>query len=428
MDTEQRKAAARPDDYRRNFTGGMIHGVFFQLSEAFSNINTVLPSFIATLTGSTVIIGVLVVAQRLGEVVPQMFTAHLVEARRYEKPILMWIITMRWVSWALIAAVTALFAIDHPELVLFLLVGLFAAFSMAGGVGAVVYADVFAKAIPTERRGRFIGWKQLIGYTLAIGAGWVVAWILSDPDRIPYPYNYALIFTFAAVFLMIAFIGIAIVKEPPSTHKRQVTTFSDTLKRAAHLTVINPNFRWLITARGLTAILIMSAPFFVVYALEDIGVRQASVGFYLAAQMTGAALSNLLWGYLGDRYGNRVVIVGTSIAGFTAAISALAALVLGPLPLYLTFFLIGTTISGLRLGYSNIILEMSPDHLRATCVALLGTLLAPLALVPLVIGIAVTWIPLSAILVMDAIVMAGAVVASLVVRDPRNGADGACIT
>jgi MFS family permease len=427
-DIEQDHGQGEPDDYRRNFTGGLIHGVFFQLSEAFSNINTVLPSFIATLTGSTVIIGVLVVAQRLGEVVPQMFTAHLVETRRYEKPILMWIITMRWVSWALIAVVTAMFALDRPQLVLFLLVGLFAAFSMAGGVGAVVYADVFAKAIPADRRGRFIGWKQLIGYTLAIGAGWVVAWILADSERISYPLNYALIFALAAGFLLVAFVGIVIVKEPPSTHKPQVTTFADTVKRAAHLTVVNPNFRWLITARGLTSILIMSAPFFVVYALEDIGVAQASVGLYLAAQMTGAALSNLLWGYLGDRYGNRTVIVGTSIVGFIAAVSALSALALGPLPLYATFFLIGTTMSGLRLGYSNIILEMSPDHLRATCVALLGTLLAPLALVPLAIGIAVTWIPLSVILVVDAIAMAGAVIAASVVRDPRHGAEGACIS
>ena len=427
MKTVHTSKLAEPDDYRRNFAGGLIHGVFFQLSEAFSNINTVLPSFLATLTGSTVLIGALVVAQRLGEVVPQMFTAHFVEARPYEKPILMWIITLRWLSWGLIAVVTAMFALSAPGVVLVLLVGRFATFSLAGGVGAVVYADVFAKAIPTERRGRFIGWKQLVGYTLAIGAGWVVAAILSNPDRIPYPYSYALIFGLAAAFLLVAFIGIAIVKEPPSHHERQVTTFKETVTRAAHLTRVNANFRWLITARGLTALLIMSAPFFVVYALEDIGVEQASVGFYLAAQMTGAALSNLLWGYLGDRYGNRTVIIGTSIAGLTASISALTALPLGPVPLYLTFFLIGTTMSGLRLGYSNIILEMSPDHLRATCVALLGTLLAPLALLPLVIGLVVSWIPLSAIIVIDAIAMVGAVITAFVVKDPRHGAAGACI-
>jgi hypothetical protein len=53
------------------------------------------------------------------------------------------------------------------------------------------------------------------------------------------------------------------------------------------------------------------------------------------------------------------------------------------------------------------------DRLRATYVALLVTLPAPLAVVSLVIGIAVTWVPLSVM---------------LIVRDPRNGAEGACIS
>ena len=428
MDVIQRDNATRPGNYRRNFFGGLIHGVFFQLSEAFSNINTVLPTFIATLTASTVVIGLMVVAQQIGEVVPQLFTAYHVEDRRYEKPILMWIITMRWVSWGLLAVVTALFALDKPDLVLILLVTLFASFSLAGGVGSVVYADVFAKAIPTERRGRFIGWKQLIGYTLAIGAGWVVAWILSDTERIPYPMNFAIIFALAATFLLVAFGGIALVKEPPSLHDRQTESFKDSLRRAVHLTAVNRNFRRLITARGLTAIMVLSAPFFVLFALDDIGVPQASVGLYLAAQMTGAALSNVVWGHLGDRFGNRTVIIGTSLAGLGATIAGIAAIGLGPVPLFLTFFLVGATMSGLRLGYSNIILEMAPDYLRATCVALLGTLLAPIALVPLAIGIVVTWVPLSFVLVIDAVAMVGAVIAALLLRDPRHGTEGACIT
>ncbi len=428
METIQHDDEARPADYHRNFTGGLIHGVFFQLSEAFSNINTVLPSFIATLTGSTIVIGLMVVAQEVGSVLPQMFTAYHVEDRKYEKPILMWIITMRWVSWAFLAVVTAMFALDRPDLVLFLLIGLFAAFSLAGGVGSVVYADVFAKAIPTQKRGRFIGWKQLIGYTLAIGAGWVVAWILSGSGGIGYPMNYALIFFLAAVFLLIAFLGIVIVREPPSTHERQTESLSESIQRAIHLTKVNKNFRRLLTTRGLTSVLLLSAPFFVLYALDDVGVNQGAIGLYLAAQMTGAALSNLLWGWLGDRFGNRTVIIGTSVVGLGAPLAALAALVVGPWPLYLTFFLVGATMSGLRLGYANIILEMAPDHLRATCVALLGTLLAPLALLPLAIGIVVTWAPISAVLVLDAVAMVGAVVISILLRDPRHGGDGVCVT
>jgi hypothetical protein len=73
---------------------------------------------------------------------------------------------------------------------------------------------VFAIAIPAQKRGRFIGWKHLVGYTIAIGTGWVVAWVLSIPDRVTHPTNYALIFLLAALFLLIAFVGITIVNGP----------------------------------------------------------------------------------------------------------------------------------------------------------------------------------------------------------------------
>jgi MFS family permease len=43
------------------------------------------------------------------------------------------------------------------------------------------------------------------------------------------------------------------------------------------------------------------------------------IGVYLSAQMAGAALSNLLWGWLGDRYGNRTVIVRPDLLGFERA-------------------------------------------------------------------------------------------------------------
>ena len=412
--------------YRRNFTGGLIHGVFFQLSEAFSNINTVLPAFVATLTSSSIFIGIMVVAQELGNVIPQMITAYRVEDRPHEKPILMWIITLRWVSWALLAIVTALLALNHPNVVLTLLVVLFATFSLAGGIGSIVYADVFAKAIPTIRRGRFVGWKQLVGYTLAIGAGWVIAWILDNPVRFPYPTNYAIMFGFAAIFLLVAFVGIWIVDEPASTHGRHSQTLGDSIRRAGRLTATNSNFRLLLASRGLTAVLLLSAPFFVLFAINEVGIEKAAIGLFLAAQMTGAALSNLLWGVLGDHFGNRTVLIGTSITGLAAPVAALSALALGPLPLYLTFFLVGAAMSGLRLGYSNIILEMAPDHLRATCVALLGTLLAPLALLPLAIGIVVTWMPIAYILVFDVVAMAGALFTTILLRDPRHSDEGIC--
>lgn len=203
---------------------------------------------------------------------------------------------MRWVSWGHHAGVTALFALDYPNMAIFLLVALFAMFSLAGGIGSVIYADNLGKAIPATRRGRFVGWKQLVGYALVVGAGWVVVWILANPEQLPYPTHRAVMFALAAVFLLVALGGTSLVKEPSSTHQRETNSPSESLKRALHFTGVNVNFRRLLGARELTGVLVPSAPFFVVHALEDVGILEAAIGLYLATRMASAALSNLLLG------------------------------------------------------------------------------------------------------------------------------------
>jgi hypothetical protein len=181
-------------------------------------------------------------------------------------------------SWAFIAVVTVLFALEDPLLVLALLIGLFSAFSLAGGVGTVVYTDVFAKAIPVRRRGQFTGLKQLLGYGAAIAAGWIVAWILSQPDRFPYPTNYALIFGLASAALLVAFVGFALIKEPPGLAERRSRDLATMLRTSWRLTRINPNFRRLLIGRGLTQAMLFVAPFFALYAVTDVGVASAAVG------------------------------------------------------------------------------------------------------------------------------------------------------
>ncbi len=415
-----------PSEYRRNFLAGLVHGVFFQASNAFSSVNTVLPAFLSTLTASSVAVGILAAAQRVGQVLPQLFTAYLIEDRPRKKPWLLAIITFRWISWAAIALLTLWLAADRPTLVLIVLLSLFGAFSIAGGMGTVIYADVFAKAIPTRRRGRFVGWRQLLGFSLAIGAGGVVAGILGDPARFPYPTNYAVIFGLAAVTLLVAFVGFALIEEPPSRTARRSPSLRALLERSVHLTRINANFRRLLISRGATESVVAIAPFFVVFALRDLGIGGAAIGGYLAAQMAGAAGSNLLWGWLGDRLGNKTAIVGTSLA----ALAAPAAALLAPVTveaLFVTFALVGAAMSGVRLGYVNFILEMASEELRPTCVALQNTLLAPIALLPLAIGAVGTLIDLRIVFALAVGMMAVSTVVSLRLRDPRHGAEGACI-
>jgi MFS family permease len=412
---------------RRNFVAGLVHGTFFQASAAFGSIHTVLPSFVALLTQSPVAVGLMAAVQGMGEVVPQMFTAYLIEDRPRKKPYLLWIITVRWVSWAVLGYLTLQVGATRPGLVLGVLIGLFGLFSLAGGMGTVVYADVFSKAIPAQIRGRFIGVRQLVGYLLAIGAGGVVKLILDDPARFPFPSSYALIFFLSAGALLVAFTGFALIREPVYPTQRMSRSLGALLRRAVVLARQNANFRRLLGARGLTATALALAPFYVVYAQAEIGVDPGMVGLYLSAQMAGGALSNLVWGWLGDRYGNRAVIVGTSLTGALAPLLALLVPVGSEALFVAVFAFLGATLSGMRLGYTNFILEMASVELRPTCVALQNTLLTPVAVLPLLVGALVRALSYPVMLGSGVAIMGAAVVLSARLLDPRHGAEGACL-
>jgi len=150
------------------------------------------------------------------------------------------------------------------------------------------------------------------------------------------------------------------------------------------------------------------------------------VGVYLVVQMGGGALSNLLWGWLGDRFGNRAVIVGTALAGLTIPAVALLAPVSDAAFLGV-FAGIGATMSGVRLGYGNLILEMAAPELLPTCVALQNTLLAPVALMPLVVAGLATVVAYPTLFAAGTALMLIGVMVAFRVIDPRHDPGGGCI-
>ena len=84
--------------------------------------------------------------------------------------------------------------------------------------------------------------------------------------------------------------------------------------------------------------------------------------------------------------------------------------------------------SGMRLGYSNFILEMAPVPLRPTCVALQNTLLLPVALLPLVVGALIEVWSYPALLASGVALMVIATWLGFRLLDPRQGEEGACLT
>ncbi len=414
--------------YNRNFGAGLIHGIFFQMSAAFASIHTVLPAFLALLiSNATTAVGLMAAVQGVGEVVPQLFTAYLIEDKPRKKPYLLIVIIIRFVSWGILAWLTFRYGLSNPTLILTVLLLLFGLFSLAGGAGTVLYADIFGRAIPANKRGRFSGGKQLGGFILAILAGWIVRYILSDEATFPYPLNYSLIFAFSAISLAIALTGFALIKEPFYPLKKKSESLRVMLGHAGTLLKHHANFRYFLLSRSAIGVAIGLAPFYIVHARKGTTFDGGQIGLFLTAQMAGAALSNLLWGWMADKYGNKPVILGSILSGGMATLTALIVPSIWPPAYALVFVFVGAMLSGMRIGYNNFILEMAEPTMRATCVALQNTIIIPITALPLVTGILLESFSFSTIFIGELILLAAGFIISLKLIDPRHHEEGMCI-
>ena len=79
--------------------------------------------------------------------------------------------------------------------------------------------------------------------------------------------------------------------------------------------------------RALLGVWMMALPFYIIYSSERLLLPEESVGIFLSIQMIGMIISNLLWGRLSDRIGNKIVLNLTAAVSAAAPIIALLATV-----------------------------------------------------------------------------------------------------
>lgn len=375
MNTSQRFLGAK--HFRRNYILGIANGVLFNLTFALLSPETILPAFLSRLTSSSLLIGVGSIMEEAAWLLPQAFVARYVQPLERKKTVYVIAAFFRSLTFGLLTLSIFLLGQESRQLLLVMFFILFTIYSFAGGIAGVPFMDIVGKAIPPQKRGSFFGYRISLGRALGFVAGLtVVKEILTAYD---YPHNYGTLFLMAFFLITIALIIFCMVKEPvqPVTVERR--SLGGHLARGLHIIRNDTNYRRFLIFRLLIGFHYMGLPFYIVYALRVMGISEAMVGIFLAVEMAGRVLSNLLWGWLSNRVGNRLVVRLTSLMAFIAPFFGLESIYLHiPVSVYmLAFFLLGTVTSGLRVGYNNYLLEISPAEERPTYVGLMNTFIAP---------------------------------------------------
>jgi MFS family permease len=378
---------------RWNFLSLIVDGSFFSLGIAFLESNTIFPALISQLTSSSVLIGLVSTIRNAGYLLPQLFVAAYAERLPYKKPLLRINGAISRFSVLAMAAIAFFWGTKNPGAALIGLIAANTVFALTDGIGGVPWIDMVAKTIPSTSRGRLFGIMQFAGGIGAFFAGFLIRQVLAS-DKLAFPANYSLLLILGFVLLCVSYAGTMMVRESAGV-VRQGSSFREYLHRLPGAWRSNHLFQRMMYTRMLFAFLYLSLPFYIVFARTRLSFPESTIGFFISAQMAGSILAGLLWGYIGDRYGNRMVI---RIAGMAAASTPVLALLssllisggLGNLaifPYLLLFASIGGTLSGMWMGFTNYLLELVDDVSRPTYIGMMNTLTAPFTFLPILGGL-----------------------------------------
>ncbi|GGM34031.1 MFS transporter [Deinococcus arenae] len=370
--------------WNRNERLGILNGWAVFLGDGFMSVAVVLTGFAARLGAPNWVIGLLPAIAGGGWMLPQLLVAARVRPLTHKLPVYRSAAMVRTATYIFMVLAAALLA-DRPALCLTLFIVAMSLNALASGVSGLPFLEVVSKTVPSERRARFFGTRNLYGGLLAFGAGLLVRAILGS--ELAFPLNYALILALGTVAFTFGYWVFGLVQEPADTPLDRQGTRAEF--RAVPETLRDPHFRAFLTVRLLLAAASMSDPFLAVYALRELHYPAATLGTFVMALTGAAPLSNIVWQRVAERKGSRRIIRYASVF---YGLAPLWALTVGLLHLpswtyLLAFILTSTAAQGFNLGHTNHLLNIVPEHARSRYIGTLNTLVGAALFTPVLGGL-----------------------------------------
>ena len=307
------------ENLKHNVTVGLWDGGLFGAALGFASFGTILPLFVASMTTSAILIGLVPAIHSVGWQLPQLFTASYVSRlRRYKRNVIMKTIHERvpFLGFAIVALLLPTIGLQAGLIITFILLTWQ---GLGGGFTANSWTSMISKIIPPETRGTFFGFQAGIANLFisgsAVGAGYLL-------DYLDSPIDFAVCFFIASIFFTLSWFALALTREPEDTEKiipEEKTHFWDDSKNILRK---DPNFNWFLAARFLSQFATMGFSFYIIYALRRFNMDAVTAGFLTATLTISQTIANVGMGWLGDRMGHRAMLIIGAIAALLSSILA----------------------------------------------------------------------------------------------------------
>ena len=366
---------------RHNVTVNLMDGGFFGLAIGFVSFSTIMPLFVASMTDSATLIGLVPAIHSAGWLLPQLFTANYTsQLRRYKRTVLHLTIHERlpFLGFALVAFLLPKIGLQAGLVISFLLLTWQ---GLGGGFTANPWTSMISKIIPSDSRGTFFGTQAAVANLFisaaAVGAGYLLNWFDS-------PYDFMYCFLIASMFFTVSWFALAMTREPADHDKVIEENPAPFWHGAGTILKRDKNFNWFLTARILSQFATMGFAFYIVYALRRFEMSEVTAGYLTATLTIAQTVANAGMGWLGDRVGHRLMlIVGAASATLSSLLAWLAPSLAWFFPI---FILTGFANVSIWTNGMTMTVDFSDEKERPFYIGLAQTLTAPATIVAPLIG------------------------------------------
>jgi len=349
-----------------NHIRNILHGFFLSIGTTIAEPSTILPLIVNYFGGSSLLVGFFAALLRGGAVLIQMFAAFQSQTYGLMLPYLRRVFMVRFISWFGIGIAIIVFGKDSPNLTLFSIgLGLFV-FSFSAGFGAIYFKDIIGKIFSPKFRGKTMSYRQFFAGLGGLLSGTLAGFII---HRFEAPYSFGYLFIISAFIMGLGYLAMGTIDEPVKEKvAKKEKSFKEFLHNSITLLKSDKQLQTQLKTFFLGYGYLISLPFIILDAQENIGLDGVAIGSLITSQMVGAMLSNFIWAKLSGTGRNRLTAQVSILFQITAISLAVFA---SSLQVYMVlFFLIGAAIDGSRIASGNLILDLAPPEKRPVYMAL----------------------------------------------------------
>lgn len=351
----------------------IVQGVLLAGAMALADQSVVLPVIVKYFSNSNIMVGLFTSLLRGGAIVMQLYAAFHARNDALVFPKLKKVFALRFTSWFSIGIIILLLGNISPTLTLiFFGISLFT-FSFSAGFGTIYFQEMMGKMFTKEYRGKLISQRQILsGLVSIIGVVGISGFIL---EKIAAPYNYAVIFLISGLIMGIGFLYFLPFKESPSAKKKSsFNTFGKFIRSAILFLRTDRQLRIQVITRIFSYGFMLMMPFIILQAKNLYSIGGKEIAWMAGIQMTGAMLANFLWGKLSSKGNDKLIIILSFVFNIIAYTSLL--FFKSYALFFVIFFLVGASIDGFRLAFTNLLLSRAPDNHRPAYVAIYNNIIA----------------------------------------------------